>query len=200
VVFVSQETPLRPLITQALKENKTVVVGVKKPHSAFQGPWSGPSHMFVTMSDVPSHDLQLANSDVGIARFGYPLELDASIAIDLVVVGSVAVSPKHGARLGKGDGRDDKLWGAMRWMGWVSAETPVVTVVHECQLDDSLSSSDMGPGDLAVDVIATPERVLMVEGVPQKPSEVAWSDLRPDQLGQAAFMAQQRGPGRRTAT
>mmetsp|Transcript_59356 Transcript_59356/g.137082 ORF Transcript_59356/g.137082 Transcript_59356/m.137082 type:complete len:89 (-) Transcript_59356:58-324(-) len=88
----------------------------------------------------------------------------------------------------------------MRWMGWVSAETPVVTVVHECQLDDSLSSSDMGPGDLAVDVIATPERVLMVEGVPQKPSEVAWSDLRPDQLGQAAFMAQQRGPGRRTAT
>mmetsp|Transcript_58907 Transcript_58907/g.157455 ORF Transcript_58907/g.157455 Transcript_58907/m.157455 type:complete len:157 (+) Transcript_58907:512-982(+) len=156
--------------------------------------------MFVTMSDVPSRDLQLAGSDVGIARFGQPLELDASVAVDLVVVGSVAVSPKHGARLGKGDGREDKLWGAMRWMGWVSAETPVVTVVHECQVDDSLSSSDMGPGDLAVDIVATPERVLMVEEVPHKPNKVVWSDLHPDQLGQASIMAQQRGPVYRHAS
>ena len=55
--------------------------------------------------------------------------------VDLIVVGSVAVSEK-GYRIGKGEGFADMEWGMMATMGSVRAETIVVTIVHDCQVGD----------------------------------------------------------------
>ncbi|RLN27540.1 60S ribosomal protein L3 [Panicum miliaceum] len=40
---------------------------------------------------------------VGAAKYGRPIGLDEKIKVDLIVIGSVAVDPTSGARLGKGD-------------------------------------------------------------------------------------------------
>lgn len=40
---------------------------------------------------------------LGVAKYGKPLGLDAKLKVDLIVIGSVAVDPKTGARLGKGE-------------------------------------------------------------------------------------------------
>lgn len=44
-----------------------------------------------------------ACTSVGVAKYGRAIGLDEKIKVDLVVVGSVAVNPQTGARLGKGE-------------------------------------------------------------------------------------------------
>ncbi|KAK9096420.1 hypothetical protein Sjap_021917 [Stephania japonica] len=44
-----------------------------------------------------------ACTSVGVAKHGRPIGLDEKIKVDLIVIGSVAVDPKTGARLGKGE-------------------------------------------------------------------------------------------------
>lgn len=44
-----------------------------------------------------------ACTSVGVAKYGRPIGLDEKIKVDLIVIGSVAVDPKNGARLGKGE-------------------------------------------------------------------------------------------------
>lgn len=42
---------------------------------------------------------------LGVAKHGKPLNLKAKLKVDLLVIGSVAVDPATGARLGKGEVR-----------------------------------------------------------------------------------------------
>ena len=42
---------------------------------------------------------------LGVAKYGKPIGLDEKIKVDLIVIGSVAVDPKTGAQLGKGEVR-----------------------------------------------------------------------------------------------
>lgn len=44
-----------------------------------------------------------ACTSVGVAKYGKPIGLEEKIKVDLIVVGSVAVDSKTGARLGKGE-------------------------------------------------------------------------------------------------
>lgn len=60
-------------------------------------------------SVVESHMLQTpsamneACTSVGVAKYGRPIGLDEKIKVDLIIIGSVAVDPTTGARLGKGE-------------------------------------------------------------------------------------------------
>lgn len=44
-----------------------------------------------------------ACTSVGVAKHGMPIGLDENLKVDLIVIGSVAVDPSTGARLGKGE-------------------------------------------------------------------------------------------------
>ncbi|ERE80534.1 methenyltetrahydrofolate synthase domain-containing protein, partial [Cricetulus griseus] len=68
----------------------------------------------------------------GVRNFSIPLGLDSNVLVDLIVVGSVAVSEK-GWRIGKGEGYADLEYAMMVSMGAVHEGTPVVTIVHDCQ-------------------------------------------------------------------
>lgn len=54
-------------------------------------------------SMFPPSKINEACSSVGVAKYGKPIGLDHKIKVDLIVIGSVAVDPKTGARLGKGE-------------------------------------------------------------------------------------------------
>jgi 5-formyltetrahydrofolate cyclo-ligase len=56
------------------------------------------SHMLPTPSTINE-----ACTSVGVAKYGRPIGLDEKIKVDLIIVGSVAVDPTTGARLGKGE-------------------------------------------------------------------------------------------------
>uniref|UniRef100_A0A670J005 Methenyltetrahydrofolate synthase domain-containing protein n=1 Tax=Podarcis muralis TaxID=64176 RepID=A0A670J005_PODMU len=69
----------------------------------------------------------------GVRDYSVPVGLDSKVHVDLVVVGSVAVSEK-GFRIGKGEGFADLEYAMMVSMGAVREDTVVVTAVHDCQV------------------------------------------------------------------
>lgn len=44
-----------------------------------------------------------ACTSAGVAKYGRPIGLEEKIKVDFIVLGSVAVNPMTGARLGKGE-------------------------------------------------------------------------------------------------
>jgi 5-formyltetrahydrofolate cyclo-ligase len=127
-----------------------------------------------TLSVLP---VEAAEREVA-ARIAPMANVGAMRAIDLVVVGSVAVNEK-GARLGKGAGYSDIELGLLVEAGLVTERTTVCTTVHELQvLDQELPEL---PHDFRVDVIATPERIIRCSE-PQRPETLDWSGLSSGQI------------------
>nr|CAI9696869.1 unnamed protein product [Rangifer tarandus platyrhynchus] len=111
----------------------------------------------------------------GVRNYSTPVGLDSKVLVDLVVVGSVAVSEK-GWRIGKGEGYADLEYAMMVSMGAVSQGTPVVTIVHDCQVVD-IPEALLEDHDLTVDYILTPTRVIITGCERPKPAGIAWSKI-----------------------
>jgi 5-formyltetrahydrofolate cyclo-ligase len=59
----------------------------------------------LNLASIPEGGVNTACTSAGVAKYGTPLGLDDKVKVDLLVIGSVAVDPKTGARLGKGEVR-----------------------------------------------------------------------------------------------
>jgi 5-formyltetrahydrofolate cyclo-ligase len=95
------------------------------------------------------------------------------------VTGASAVSV-DGVRFGKGHGFFDLEWGMFTDLGLADQDTPVVAVVHDCQIvEEKLTPSET---DILVDFIATPSRMLQVERRARRPQGVKWNLLDPKQV------------------
>ncbi|XP_054787407.1 5-formyltetrahydrofolate cyclo-ligase-like protein COG0212 isoform X2 [Prosopis cineraria] len=129
-----------------------------------------------------------ACTSVGVAKHGKPIGLDEKIKVDLIVIGSVAVDPKTGARLGKGEGFAELEYGMLRYMGAIDDSTPVVTSVHDCQLVDDIPVEKLLIHDVPVDIICTPTQVIFTNTSIQKPQGIYWDKLSPEKLGQVRIL------------
>ncbi|XP_045149835.1 methenyltetrahydrofolate synthase domain-containing protein isoform X3 [Echinops telfairi] len=116
----------------------------------------------------------------GVRNYSVPIGLDASVLVDMVVVGSVAVS-EQGWRLGKGEGYADLEYAMMVAMGAVREETPVVTIVHDCQVVP-IPEALLEEHDLTVDYVLTPTRVIRTGCQRPKPRGITWSKISPEML------------------
>lgn len=116
----------------------------------------------------------------GVKEFSVPVGLDSRVSVDLIVVGSVAVSEK-GYRIGKGEGFADMEYAMMVSMGAVNESTLVVTVVHDCQVVE-IPEELMESHDLTVDYILTPSRTIKTQCNITKPQGIIWSKLDTEML------------------
>ena len=118
----------------------------------------------------------------GMEHFARPISLEEVAAqgrFDLMVTGASAVSV-DGVRFGKGHGFFDLEWGMFTDLGMVDETTPVVAVVHDCQVvEEKLQPSET---DILVDMIATPTRLHVVERRARRPKGVRWELLDPEQI------------------
>ncbi|XP_044126301.1 methenyltetrahydrofolate synthase domain-containing protein isoform X2 [Bufo gargarizans] len=119
--------------------------------------------------------LRICSTSQGVKDFSVPLGLDSALQVDLVVVGSVAVSEK-GWRIGKGEGFADMEYAMMVAMGAVTEQTVVVTVVHDCQVLD-IPEDLLDDHDLTVDYILTPTRVIKTDCSRPKPQGIIWCKI-----------------------
>ncbi|XP_005411054.1 PREDICTED: methenyltetrahydrofolate synthase domain-containing protein isoform X8 [Chinchilla lanigera] len=124
-VKVDPDKPLEGVRLLALQSKKTLLVPTPRLRS-------GLFNRITPPPGATSADLRKCASAQGVRNFSCPVGLDSNILVDLVVVGSVAVSEK-GWRIGKGEGYADLEYAMMVSMGAVRAGTPVVTIVHDCQ-------------------------------------------------------------------
>ncbi|XP_008048505.1 methenyltetrahydrofolate synthase domain-containing protein isoform X2 [Carlito syrichta] len=122
----------------------------------------------------------------GVRSYSVPVGLDSRVLVDLVVVGSVAVSEK-GWRIGKGEGYADLEYAMMMSMGAIGKGTPVVTVVHDCQVVD-IPEALLEDHDITVDYILTPTRVIATDCQRPKPLGIMWSKISCDMMAKIPIL------------
>lgn len=182
-VKVNPDTPQRPVRHAVLEQGKTLLTPQPRLRTGFF------STIDVnTLPDVPIE--QLTNSK-GVAKYGTPVTLNDEYTVDLVVVGSTAVCPKTGARVGKGEGFAELEWGILSLQGNLDAATTlVVTTVHDEQVVDDIPPGQLTKHDVPVDIIVTPTRTIRVPNRAPKPSGVYWDLLSPQKLAQIRVLRQ----------
>ncbi|XP_041789225.1 methenyltetrahydrofolate synthase domain-containing protein isoform X1 [Chelmon rostratus] len=172
-VKVDPDKPLEGARLAVLQARKTLLVPTPRLRTGLFNNITPPQ-------GASKEQLRICSSSQGVKDFSVPVGLDAKVKVDLVVVGSVAVSEK-GFRIGKGEGYADMEYGMMASMGAVDESTVVVTVVHDCQVVD-IPEELIESHDLTVDYILTPTRVIQTKCQLPKPQGIIWTKLDTEKL------------------
>ncbi|NXT48604.1 MTHSD protein, partial [Pluvianellus socialis] len=164
-IKVDPDKPLEGVRLAALQARKTLLVPTPRLRT-------GLFNKIVPPSGATKEILRICATSRGIKEYSVPVGLDGKARVDLVVVGSVAVSEK-GWRIGKGEGYADMEYAMMVSMGAVQEDTPVITIVHDCQVVD-IAEELLGDHDLTVDYILTPTRTIRTNCKRPKPQGIIW--------------------------
>ena len=167
-LMITPDNCLELLREYSIKDNKVIVM-----------PTYGIRRGFVLLSRdlVPLGKEDFAATLDGAERFGRYLsilELKELGKIDLMVTGASVVSV-NGVRYGKGHGYFDLEWGMFRELGLVDDNTPVIAVVHDCQvIEEDIEAKAY---DTIMDYIVTPTRVIRVRVRRKKPKGIMWDKI-----------------------
>ncbi|KAK4814081.1 hypothetical protein QYF61_007055 [Mycteria americana] len=172
-IKVDPDKPLEGVRLAALQARKTLLVPTPRLRS-------GLFNKIVPPSGATKEILRICATSQGIKEYSVPVGLDGKARVDLVVVGSVAVSEK-GWRIGKGEGYADMEYAMMVSMGAVQADTPVITIVHDCQVVD-IAEEILDDHDLTVDYILTPTRTIKTNCKRPKPRGIIWRKVSYEML------------------
>jgi 5-formyltetrahydrofolate cyclo-ligase len=168
------DSPQWPARQRALQDGKLLYMAVPR--------LAEPEPFFLLdpgqLADTP----RKASSINGATRSARRVTVADLVPVDLVVAGSVAVSP-DGARLGKGGGFSDLEFAIATEAGLIGPATLVVTTVHDLQLRPA-GTIPTTPHDIPVDLIATPTQLIdcRVGRPPRSPAHIHWPDLTPDKI------------------
>ncbi|XP_053256047.1 methenyltetrahydrofolate synthase domain-containing protein isoform X1 [Podarcis raffonei] len=173
-VKVDPDKPLEGIRLAALQARKALLVPTPRLRT-------GLFNRIIPPPGATKEMLRKCATSQGVRDYSVPVGLDAKVHVDLVVVGSVAVSEK-GFRIGKGEGFADLEYAMMVSMGAVREDTVVVTAVHDCQVVD-IPEDLLGNHDLTVDYILTPTRIIKTGCNHPKPQGILWHKISHEMLG-----------------
>ncbi|XP_033638791.1 methenyltetrahydrofolate synthase domain-containing protein-like [Asterias rubens] len=179
-VKVNPDKPQEHARFLTLEARKTLLVPTPRLRT-------GLFNQIVPPSNPNKDDLRKCSTSQGVKQFSFPIGLDSKIIVDIVIIGSVAVSRK-GYRIGKGEGYADMEFAMMYTMGAVNQNTIVATTVHDCQVMDTIPDHLIGSHDLTVDYILTPTEMIKCDCDRQKPSGIVWSKLDAEKFAQIPIL------------
>ena len=184
-IKANPDSPQWPVRARALQDGKTVYMAV--PRLASETPfWRlDPERLTVTP--------RKACSIKGAEIHGEPVSVADMEQIDLVVCGSVAVD-RSGARLGKGGGFSDLEFAFAIEAGLVTEATVTSTTVHQVQVVDH-GRIPLTEHDFPVDVIVTPDEVVIADGDLPRPRGVLWGHLDDDKIADIPELIKRRPAG-----
>lgn len=183
-IKVNPDTPQRPVRHAVLAQGKTLLTPQPRLRTGF--------FSTIRMDTLPSLvEIKDCTNSKGVAKWGSPVTLNDEYNVDLVIVGSTAVCPETGARVGKGEGFAELEWGILSAQGNLDPETTlVVTTVHDEQIVNDIPAGSLTKHDVPVDVIVTPTKVIRVPNRAPKPSGIFWDLLSPQKLAQIRVLRQ----------
>jgi len=144
---VNPDAPQLPVRRAALRDGKRLYVA--RPRLRYADP-------FLELDPATIDDVDDATTVSGCESHGTPVGPEALPEIDLVVVGSVAVS-ETGGRVGKGEGFSDLEFAVLSAFDRVGPHTTTATTVHERQLRPEVETD---AHDVPQDLVVTPERAV----------------------------------------
>lgn len=162
VVKVNPDSPQHWVRQQALERGITVITPTPRLKGAFRK---------LDPAKIPKERYGEAATVKGGGAWGEDVALEALPRIDLVVMGSVAVT-RDGRRLGKGHGYADLEYAILRELG--NPPVPVATTVHPLQV---LEDFPVEAHDLPVSLIVTPEQTIEIPHPPPAPEGIDWEKL-----------------------
>lgn len=174
VIKVNPDKPQETARLLALEAGKTVLVPIPRLRN-------GLFQQIQLPTGATNKDCRVAASRKGLELYGKPIGLDSKIKVDLVIIGSVAVS-KEGHRIGKGEGYADLEFAMMVGMHAVDDDTVIITTVHDCQVFDSLPHQLFKSHDVPVDIIITPTQIINVTPRLARPPGIIWNLLTEQRL------------------
>ena len=179
-----------PVRQRALEDGKTVYMAVPR--------LAGPEPFFALDPDHLSEPPRKAASISGAARSARRVQLADLPAVELVVMGSVAVA-QDGARLGKGGGFADLEYALATAAGLIGPHTLTVTTVHEVQVRPA-GQIPLTDHDVLLDLIVTPERVIDCRPgrAPRPGAAIIWDDLTEEKIAAIPLLAALRSESARS--
>uniref|UniRef100_A0A8C3P333 Methenyltetrahydrofolate synthase domain-containing protein n=1 Tax=Cyanoderma ruficeps TaxID=181631 RepID=A0A8C3P333_9PASS len=178
-VKINPDAPQRNARFLTLEARKTLLVPTPRLRT-------GLFNRIVPPPGATKEILRRCATSQGVRDYSVPVGLEGKAQVDLVVVGSVAVSEK-GWRIGKGEGYADMEYAMMVSMGAVQEDTPVVTIVHDCQVLD-IGEELVDDHDLSVDYILTPTRTIQTNCKRPKPRGIMWHKVSSEMLGKIPIL------------
>jgi len=176
-VKVNPDTPQKHIRYLTLLQDKVLLVPQPRLRTGFFSQLS--------RSNIPFNKLNYACTQAGVQQYGVPIGFDDPLPkVDMIIIGSCAVDPVSGARLGKGEGFAELEYGMLRMMGVVDDNTIVVTSVHDEQLIQGIDTLRLLKHDVPVDIICTPTQIIRTNTQIPKPTGIYWELLSPEKLGQ----------------
>jgi 5-formyltetrahydrofolate cyclo-ligase len=179
VVKVNPDAPQRPVRFRVLREGKTLLMPSPRLREGF---------LLLAPDVLPANRLFAASSIRGAFAVGEMVSLDELPAIDLLVFGSVAVSP-DGDRVGKGEGYAELEFAVLRTLDRVPADVPIATTVHDAQVVPAIPRE---PFDVTLDLICTPSRTLRPAHRGPRPAGVLWDALPGERLAEMPILQELR--------
>ena len=175
VVKCNPDSPHTAVRLRALVDGKTLYMAV---------PRLSRKKCFVelTAAALKQKDIALEEAATmgGAMRHGRLVAFGEMQAVDLVVVGCVAVA-SNGGRTGKGAGFADLELAMLSEYKLLVEHTPIVTTVHDLQIVDA-RELPMQTHDWGVDLVVTPTQCLITENNHPKPAGLDWNTLQPEQI------------------
>jgi len=169
VVKVNPDSPQNPVREAVLSSGKVLIMPTPRLREGF---------LVLDPKMIYKQAMKGASTIRGAFKYGKPVGIGGIPKIDLIVAGSVAVSP-DGARMGKGGGYSEIEYGILRELNLIGEETPIVTTVHDVQVVDEVP---MEEHDFSVDVIVTPTRTIRVKERRNRPKGIIWEKVTPEML------------------
>lgn len=162
------DSPQRSVRYNALKAGKIVYQAVPRL-------WHKKPFIELDPRRLDSSALWYASSIKGAFAVGRPVSIEEMDQVDLVVAGSVAVSP-DGSRLGKAGGYSDLEYALCREAGVTGEDTPIVTTIHSLQVVSN-GEIEMKSHDISLNWFATPDEIVETQCRYPRPSGVLWEEL-----------------------
>ncbi|MEM4363201.1 MAG: 5-formyltetrahydrofolate cyclo-ligase [Candidatus Caldarchaeum sp.] len=177
-VKVNPDSPQRPVRKMVLQDGKLLV---------FPSPRISKGLYVLDPRKITCRELDRASTIEGAFRYGVPTHPKDLPKIDLVVTGSVAVSPS-GWRVGKGEGYSEIEYAILRTFGKVDEDTSVVTTIHDIQLVEGIPAE---PFDVPIDKIFTNTKVITCPAN-EKPRGILWRYISEEKIRSIPLLSELR--------
>jgi 5-formyltetrahydrofolate cyclo-ligase len=174
IVFITPDNCLEILRAQTIRDQKVMLMTTYGIRRGF---------IELLPSDVPPGLEDYAILLDVVERMGRYISLSELRSryqkIDLLVTGASAVT-LGGVRFGKGHGFFDLEWAMLYQLGVVDTLTPMVALVHDCQVVSE--ELDTTAFDTVCDYVITPSQVISIENAQKPTTGVIWDRLEPNML------------------
>jgi 5-formyltetrahydrofolate cyclo-ligase len=164
VIKVNPDSPQKPIRESVLSNRKMLVTPTPRLKSGF---------LLLDLKSIPRSAFNYASTIKGAFKYGRQIDLAELPKVDLIIVGSVAVS-LDGARIGKGGGYSEIECGILRELNLIDDKTPIATTVHEVQVLEKIPTEEH---DIPVDIIITPERIIETKTRYPRPKGIFWKKI-----------------------